>query len=90
MVPLAEGLMSIAALLASLEGSRLAAAIRDSLYLFPLIESLHVIGLTMVFGTIAIVDLRLLGLVGNPRFTAAFHVALELRAKRRVIGRGNV
>jgi hypothetical protein len=59
--------MNIADLLASLEGSRLAAAIRDSLYLFPLIESFHVLGLTMVFGTIIIVDLRLLGLASTRR-----------------------
>jgi len=59
--------MDIAGLLTSLEGSRLAGAIRDSLYLFPLIESFHVLGLTMVFGTIMIVDLRLLGLASTRR-----------------------
>ena len=53
--------MTIEELLASLQASGLANRIRDSLYLFPLIESTHVIGLSMVFGTIAIVDLRLLG-----------------------------
>jgi hypothetical protein len=67
LVAVAEGVMSIDALLALLEGSRVAAAIRDSLYFFPLIESLHVIGLTMVFGTIAIVDLRLLGIASAER-----------------------
>ena len=41
------------------------------LYLFPIIESVHVIGLTMVFGTILIIDLRLLGLASSRRpFTA--------------------
>jgi hypothetical protein len=59
--------MGIAELLASLESSHLATRIRDSLYLFPLIESSHVIGLTMVFGTIAIVDLRLLGIASTQR-----------------------
>lgn len=59
--------MNLDGLLAWLEASRLAAAIRDSLYLFPLIESVHVLGLTMVFGTIAIVDLRLLGLASTRR-----------------------
>jgi hypothetical protein len=59
--------MVIADLLAWLEASSLAVRIRDSLYLFPLIESFHVIGLTMVFGTIAIVDLRLLGLASSQR-----------------------
>jgi hypothetical protein len=59
--------MGMTELLAALEASRLAARIRESLYLFPLIESAHVIGLTMVFGTIAIVDLRLLGLASARR-----------------------
>lgn len=63
--------MDIAGLLASLEASRLATLIRQSLLLFPLIESVHVLGLTMVFGTILIIDLRLLGLASLRRpFTA--------------------
>ena len=59
--------MDIAGFLASVESSNLATAIRDSLYLFPLIESLHVLGLTLVFGTIVIVDLRLLGIASIQR-----------------------
>src|SRR6185295_1631980 len=59
--------MSLTAFLASLEASQVAVRIRDSLYLFPLIESFHVIGLTMVFGTIAIIDLRLLGVASTRR-----------------------
>ena len=50
-----------------LQQSSLAVRIRDSLFAFPLIESTHVIGLTLVFGTIAIVDLRLLGLASSHR-----------------------
>src|SRR5947199_2732774 len=57
----------MAEFLAWLEASRLASSIRESLYLFPFIESAHVIGLTMVFGTIAIVDLRLLGIASTRR-----------------------
>jgi len=48
--------MDIAGLIKSLEASGLATTIRNSLFLFPLIESVHVIGLTMVFGTIVIID----------------------------------
>lgn len=59
--------MSITGLLAALEASSVAARMRDSLYLFPFIEAAHVIGLTMVFGTIAIVDLRLLGVASTGR-----------------------
>ncbi|MEO8256028.1 MAG: DUF6644 family protein [Acidobacteriota bacterium] len=54
-------------LLAWLEASAVATRIRESLYLFPFIESAHVIGLAMVFGTIAIIDFRLLGLASTAR-----------------------
>lgn len=50
-----------------LQQTSLAVHIRDSLFAFPLIESTHVIGLTLVFGTIAIVDLRLLGFASTQR-----------------------
>jgi hypothetical protein len=63
--------MNSAALIASVEASALATTIRNSLYLFPLIESVHVIGLTMVFGTILVVDLRLLGLASITRSFSA-------------------
>jgi hypothetical protein len=59
--------MDISAFLASLESSGLATRIRDSLYIFPLIESIHVFGLSMVFGTIALIDLRLLGIASTRR-----------------------
>src|ERR1700722_13428397 len=59
--------MDITAFLKSLEESGLANRIRDSLWLFPLIESTHVIGLALVFGTIAIIDLRLLGIASTQR-----------------------
>jgi uncharacterized protein DUF6644 len=68
MVSRAEGLtMDIAGILSSLESTALATRIRESLLLFPMLESFHVIGLTMVFGTIAIIDLRLLGLASTHR-----------------------
>ena len=59
--------MDIDAILKSLEASGLATGIRDSLFLFPMIESTHVIGLSLVFGTIAIIDLRLLGIASARR-----------------------
>lgn len=40
-------------------------AIRTSSWMFPSIESLHVIAITLVIGSIAVVDLRLLGLTSN-------------------------
>ncbi|HEY2844492.1 MAG TPA: DUF6644 family protein [Bryobacteraceae bacterium] len=59
--------MDVTALLKSLEASGLATRIRDSAFLFPMIESTHVIGLALVFGTIAIIDLRLLGIASTHR-----------------------
>ena len=59
--------MDIPAILRWLEASALATRIRDSLYLFPFLESIHVVGLALVFGTIAIIDLRLLGAASTER-----------------------
>jgi len=59
--------MDINALLKAIEASGLATGIRDALWLFPLIESTHVIGLSLVFGTILIIDLRLLGVASAHR-----------------------
>jgi hypothetical protein len=60
-------LLDIDALLKSIEASALATKIRDSLFLFPLIESTHVFGLALVFGTIVVIDLRLLGIASSKR-----------------------
>ena len=43
--------------------SHLGTAIRESDYAFPLIESIHVLGITLLVGTIALLDLRMLGLI---------------------------
>jgi uncharacterized protein DUF6644 len=59
--------MNLPRILQALEASALADWLRNSLYAFPLIESLHVVGLTLVFGTAAIIDLRLLGLASTSR-----------------------
>jgi hypothetical protein len=53
--------------LQSLENSGLAASLRYSLYLFPFLESIHVMALALVFGTILVVDLRMLGLASTHR-----------------------
>jgi len=49
----------------SIEYSGLGIGIAESLWAFPMIESLHVMALVTVFGTILIMDLRLLGLASN-------------------------
>jgi uncharacterized membrane protein len=68
--------MNIDSALAALEATRLAASIRESLYFFPFLESLHVVGLTMVFGTIAVLDLRMLGVASIRR--PVVRVALDV------------
>mgnify|MGYP003351335902 FL=1 len=60
-------MMTIAGILSALESSGLSLRIRESLYLFPVLESFHALGLTLVFGTIAVIDLRLLGLASTRR-----------------------
>jgi hypothetical protein len=45
----------------------MATAIRESGSLFPWIESIHVLAITLVVGSISIVDLRLLGVVWKGR-----------------------
>ncbi len=43
--------------------SQIGTAIRESEYAFSVIESVHVLAITLLVGTIAVLDLRLLGLV---------------------------
>ena len=44
------------------ESSAAGAAIRESLWLFPVIESFHLLALALIGGAVLVVDLRLLGL----------------------------
>ena len=46
----------------ALEGSGIGRIMRESLWTYPAVETLHIIGLATVFGSILVVDLRLLGL----------------------------
>jgi hypothetical protein len=57
----------VIALLSWLEATRPAEFIRESEWAFPTIESAHVIALTLVIGTITVVDLRLLELASTNR-----------------------
>ncbi len=55
--------MTVLALCQWLNDSAVGTSIRESDLAFDLIETAHVLGITLLSGTIAIVDLRLLGLV---------------------------
>ena len=56
--------MSAIDLMHSLQEQPFAVAIAESTWLFPFFETLHVLALTLVVGSVAVMDLRLLG-VGN-------------------------
>jgi hypothetical protein len=60
-------LETVTALVSWLESTALAQYVTQSTIAFPAIEVAHVIAIALVFGTIAIVDLRLLGLGSNNR-----------------------
>jgi len=46
----------------ALEASAIGEAIRNSLWLFPIVEAFHLLGLAVIGGAILVVDFRLLGL----------------------------
>ena len=53
-------------LLLRIETSALGQLMRDSVWLFPMAEILHFMGLSLLIGSLLVVDCRLLGL--RPRF----------------------
>ena len=50
-----------------LENTQIATAIRESTWLFPTIETVHVFAIVLVVGTVMIVDLRLLNVSSRAR-----------------------
>jgi hypothetical protein len=54
-------------LLSGLEATPWGTAVRESTWLFPTIESIHVLSLVLVVGSIMVVDLRLLNLASRQR-----------------------
>jgi hypothetical protein len=58
---------SVMALMNWLEHTELSKAIAESEWAFPALEVVHIFAISMVFGTIAIIDLRLLGLASTKR-----------------------
>jgi hypothetical protein len=46
---------------AALENSALGEAMRQWLWLYPSVEIVHIVGIALLFGSIAVLDLRLLG-----------------------------
>ncbi len=50
-----------------LSETKLSMALTDSVTAFPAIESIHVVAITLVVGSIAIVDFRLIGFASRTR-----------------------
>jgi Family of unknown function (DUF6644) len=59
--------MSAQSLLESLQGSALASWMRYTNPAMPIVEAMHVVAAVVLFGTVLIVDLRLLGLADSSR-----------------------
>ncbi|HVY80245.1 MAG TPA: DUF6644 family protein [Steroidobacteraceae bacterium] len=71
--------MDIASIIQSIQASGPAEWMRTSVKAMPIVEALHVLAAATVFGTIFIVDLRLLGLPNTQRpFTRISHEMLRL------------
>ena len=51
--------------LGALEASGLGQAMRQWMWLYPAVETVHIVGIGLLFGSIAILDLRLLGFSRN-------------------------
>jgi hypothetical protein len=53
--------MDLLALAQALEGSALAGAMRHSMWLYPIVEIVHIAGIVILVGSVAMLDVRLLG-----------------------------
>ena len=63
--------MAVPAIFKALQASPLGSTISQSTWMFPTIETVHVVAVATVIGTIAVVDLRLLGVASNKRPASA-------------------
>jgi hypothetical protein len=59
--------MTLDQILERLYATPIATLLRENALLFPWVEGLHVLAITLVFGSISIVDLRLMGLASRER-----------------------
>jgi hypothetical protein len=63
--------MAVLPLFKALQASPLGSTISQSPWMFPTIETVHVVAVATVIGTIAVVDLRLLGVASKARPASA-------------------
>src|SRR5687767_14370655 len=68
-------LMAAAGVFGALEAAPLAVSMRTELWLYPIVEIVHILGFALLVGSIVVLDLRLLGLSrALPVRTLARHV----------------
>jgi hypothetical protein len=67
--------VDLLSLFETLESTGLGLMVRESVWLFPVIEAVHLLGLSLLGGAVLVVDLRLLnrGLTGTPVQALARH-----------------
>lgn len=65
--------MSLPEICAWIEGTHIASAIRESTWLFPTIETVHVLAVVIVVGSVTMLDLRLLGIASKDRSVREVH-----------------
>jgi hypothetical protein len=53
--------MTVLELFAAIEASSIGTALRDSYWLFPAVEAVHLLGLCVIGGAVLLVDMRMLG-----------------------------
>ena len=64
---------ALSAPISALEASGLGQAMRQWLWLYPTVETVHIVGIGLLFGSIAVLDLRLIGF--------SRHIPVKLLAK---------
>ena len=62
----------------TLESSPLGAAMRDSIFLYPLVNVVHLAGLVLVVGAIGLLDLRLLGVARQVSVAAVYPILTRI------------
>lgn len=71
-----------------LEHSALAVAMRNWIWLYPIVEIVHILGIVLLAGSTFMFDLRLLGLSRHVRVTdMARHLLPRAGVPRAVVGR---
>lgn len=66
-------MMLLPEICAWIEGTRVATAIRQSTWLFPTVETIHVLAIVIVVGSVTMLDLRLLGVASKDRSIREVH-----------------